>query len=244
MRPPPDRLGPLDTQTVDGLARSVLAVPLGSTEQHGPHLPLDTDTRIAEAWAAGMAAAHPAILTAPALPYGSSGEHQSFTGTLSIGTEALEHLLVELIRSAAHSFQAVVLVCGHAGNATAVHHVVKQMQYEGHRVQAVFPTWDAASMGFAIDAHAGRVETSLMLHIAPATVNLERAEAGTIAPLGDLIEDLRSGGVAAVAANGVLGDPSGAGQAEGRRLLDDLVTRSLHDIAPLLTAPSPTEDQT
>ena len=116
------------------------------------------------------------------------------------------------------------------------------MQDEGHRVQAVFPTWDAASMGFPIDAHAGRVETSLMLHIAPATVDLERAEPGTIAPLGDLIEDLRSGGVAAVAANGELGDPDGAGEAEGRRLLDDLVARSLDSIAPLLTVAEPITD--
>src|SRR4030081_1452778 len=78
----------------------LLAVPLGSTEQHGPHLPLDTDTRIATALAAGLARRRDDGVVAPALPYGASGEHAGFPGTLSVGTPALELLLVELVRSA------------------------------------------------------------------------------------------------------------------------------------------------
>src|SRR3712207_8629966 len=72
----------------------LLVVPLGATEQHGPHLPLGTDTVIASALAASLDA-----VVAPALPYGSSGEHAGFPGTLSIGREALVHVLVELVRS-------------------------------------------------------------------------------------------------------------------------------------------------
>lgn len=234
-----DRLGPLDSPTVNRLRPAVLAVPLGSTEQHGPHLPLDTDTRIAEAWALELAARQPRLVSAPALPYGSSGEHQAFAGTLSIGQIVLQNLLIELIRSARHSFAAVVLVCGHAGNAAAVAKAVEQMRYEGHRVDALFPTWDSAALGLPIDAHAGRIETSLMLHVAPEAVDLARAERGNTAPLGDLIDELRSGGVAAVASNGVLGDPHGASEAEGRILLDDLVERSLAAIAPLFVDQSP-----
>jgi creatinine amidohydrolase/Fe(II)-dependent formamide hydrolase-like protein len=97
-------------------ASHLLAVPLGSCEQHGPHLPLDTDTRIAVALAEGLAARRPDVLVAPAVPYGSSGEHQGFAGTLSIGQDALEHLLVELVRSA-DGWRGVVLVNGHGGNA-------------------------------------------------------------------------------------------------------------------------------
>ena len=98
---------------------SVLAVPLGSVEQHGPHLPLDTDTRIAVALVAALAAARPDVVAAPPLAYGASGEHAGFPGTLSIGTEALTTVLVELGRSA-DAFAGVVFVNGHGGNLEAV----------------------------------------------------------------------------------------------------------------------------
>ena len=85
-------------EVADAGAR-VLILPLGSCEQHGPHLPLDTDTRIAVALAHGIAAARTDAVVAPAVAFGSSGEHEGFAGTLSVGTEALRLLLVELVRS-------------------------------------------------------------------------------------------------------------------------------------------------
>ena len=109
---------------VDG--QRVLLVPLGSTEQHGPHLPLDTDTRIAQAIANGAAGQLEAVV-APALAYGASGEHAGFDGTLSIGTEALRLVLIELVRSAALTFGRIVLVNGHGGNHEATTHAVEQL---------------------------------------------------------------------------------------------------------------------
>ena len=76
--------------------RPLLAVPIGSCEQHGPHLPLDTDTRIACALAAGLADKYDDgdVLVTPPLAITASGEHASFPGTLSIGTAAMEQLIV------------------------------------------------------------------------------------------------------------------------------------------------------
>src|SRR5580704_2945851 len=72
-----------------------LAVPLGATEQHGPHLPVATDSDIAVALCQRLASARPDVLIAPPVSYGSSGEHAGFAGTLSIGQQALELLVLE-----------------------------------------------------------------------------------------------------------------------------------------------------
>jgi mycofactocin precursor peptide peptidase len=200
-------------------ARRLLAVPLGSTEQHGPHLPLGTDTAVAVALSERLAAARPDVVVAPALPYGSSGEHAGFPGTLSIGQEALELVVVELVRSA-DAFAGVVLVSGHAGNAEPLARAVERLGAEGRRTLAWFPRVAGG------DAHAGRTETSLMLALAPDSVHVPLARPGDTRPLAEVMAELRSGGVAAVSANGVLGDPTGAGAGEGRRILDDL-TRDL-----------------
>jgi creatinine amidohydrolase len=195
----------------------MLVLPVGSTEQHGPHLPLSTDTDIALALADGLAAARPDVVVAPPLPYGSSGEHAGFAGTLSIGRAALELVLVEWGRSATDSFARLVLVNGHGGNAEPVAAAARLLQGESRRVLAWAPRWEG-------DAHAGRVETSLMLALHPERVDLGAAEAGNTAPMRLLLPVLRAGGVRAVSANGVLGDPAGAGADEGRALLDVLVS--------------------
>ena len=196
-------------------AGSVLVVPLGSTEQHGPHLPLGTDSDIALALANRLAAARPDMLVAPLLPYGSAGEHAAFPGTLSIGASALELVVVELVRSA-DAFAGVVLVSGHGGNAAPLAAAVATLRHEGRRVLA----WTPRVRGG--DAHAGRTETSLLLALSAGAVRLGAAESGETAPLADLMGELRRNGVAAVSANGVLGDPSGASADEGERLLDQL----------------------
>ncbi|GAA3357241.1 mycofactocin biosynthesis peptidyl-dipeptidase MftE [Saccharopolyspora gregorii] len=204
-------LGALRWTELDDAAR-VLAIPLGATEQHGPHLPLRTDTAIAEALCARLARRLPEVVVGPAVPYGASGEHAAFPGTLSIGHEALWLLLVELVRSA-DRFTGVVLVNGHGGNLPTVHRAAEQLRGEGRRVLAWCPD------GPADDSHAGRTETSAMLHLHPAEVTLPDAAAGNIEPLPRLIDRLRAGGVRAVSPNGVLGDPAGATAAEGAVLL-------------------------
>lgn len=196
--------------------RRALLVPLGSLEQHGPHLPLGTDTRIAEAVAWRVAAPRPDVAVAPALSYGSSGEHAGFAGTLSIGTEALVHLLVELGRDAARDWSAMLLVNAHGGNRDAVSRAVAQLTAEDRRCAAF---WAAPADG---DLHAGHTETALLLHLEPGLVRPELARAGDPRPWPALAGELRRSGVRAVSGNGVLGDPADATAEEGRRLLDEL----------------------
>jgi creatinine amidohydrolase len=199
----------------------VLLVPVGSCEQHGPHLPLDTDTRIAVAVAERVAAARDDVVVAPAVAYGSSGEHQGFAGTLSIGTAALRSVLIELGRSAfpaadPGAFASLVFVNGHGGNHEALGDAVDVLVGEGRPVTA---WWPSIAGG---DAHAGRTETSLLLALDAGAVGPERP-VGATEPLGALLGSLRSGGVAAVAPNGVLGDATGASAEEGEALLAALV---------------------
>jgi creatinine amidohydrolase len=201
-------------------AGAVLAVPVGSTEQHGPHLPLSTDADLAVALCAQLGAQpygpRPGVVVAPPVFYGSSGEHEGFAGTISIGQEATELLLTELGRSATRTFARVLLVSTHGGNTEAVRRAVTRLRAESRDVSVWFPRWHG-------DAHAGRAETSLQLALAPDAVRLDRAEAGNTTPIAELMPTLRATAVRGVSPNGVLGDPAGASAAEGAAMFADLL---------------------
>ena len=204
---------------VAGRESIVLLLPLGSCEQHGPHLPLDTDTQIAQYLCAQAAQHDNRILIAPSLTISASGEHAGFPGTLSIGTDALTQVLVEIVRSADWC-NGVVFVNGHGGNADAVAAAMRTLTGEQRNVAS---WWPRIELG---DAHAGASETSMMLAINPEQVNMAKVEVGSTKPIGEISAQLRSGGVRAVSLNGVLGDPTTATSEHGHSLLSQL-TRDL-----------------
>jgi creatinine amidohydrolase len=211
---------------VDATARrGLLVLPVGSLEQHGPHLPLDTDSRVAVALAHGLADRLPDVVVAPVVPYGASGEHAGFPGTLSLNHQVLGDLVIELVRSARAAFMGVVVLSGHGGNAEGLARAEARCVADGEPV--LF--WFARSDGG--DAHAGRTETSLMLAIDPSVVRLDQAQAGCTEPLGILLARLRAEGVRPVSSNGVLGDPTGATAAEGRTLLDSMTADLVSAVA-------------
>ncbi len=203
----------------------IVLVPIGSTEQHGPHLPLATDTIIAEELA-GRAVHHTdGLMIGPTIAITASGEHAAFPGTLSIGAEVMTAVIVEMVRSADWA-AGVVLVNGHGGNHEAITAAVTTLITEGRQVLAWWPSWPQRLDGGPADLHAGRIETSMMLAIDPGLVRLELATAGPHAS----IDELRARGVRAVSSSGVLGDPEGASGGEGERFITAFVEDLVHQI--------------
>ena len=156
-----------------GSGDTLLLVPVGSVEQHGPHLPLATDSMIANAVTRAAAerldATGTRVLVAPSVNYGASGEHEGFPGTISIGHEALFLLLTEFGRSASRWAGGVIFVNGHGGNTATLTKVVDLLRYEGRAV-----AWTSTALPDA-DAHAGETEAGGHPGRGPAAGRVPRA---------------------------------------------------------------------
>ena len=166
----------------------VVMIPIGHTEQHGHHLPLSTDTLIIEAIAQGVVKAAPERATPlPAIPYGVSTHRQAFAGTLNVGGRAFEDFWLEVIGTLVQrGFNHFYLISGHGGNCSFLVNVVK---YAGELYPEIFcaTAWLYLSGSQGVAAlqkhrrsgiggmgHAGELETSLLLHLRPELVNMER----------------------------------------------------------------------
>jgi len=209
----------------DGTLAPILLISVGSTEQHGPHLPMSTDTLIAEEIAGRAIHLTDGLMVGPTISVSASGEHAGFAGTLSIGNAAMSAVIVELGRSADWA-AGIVFVNGHGGNHAAVTRAVELLNREDRQALAWWPKWPTRHDGKPADLHAGRIETSLMLAIDPGLVRLELAQAGPQAS----IDELRANGVKATSPSGVLGDPDGASGSEGEQFIKSFVEDLVHQI--------------
>lgn len=197
-----------------------VVIPVGSFEQHGPHLPLDTDTQIATHLCKQATQNLHDVVVTPPLSVTASGEHAGFPGTISIGTEVFAAVLVELVRSCDWA-SGVVLVHGHGGNLEAVQRATATLTAEQRNIASWWPHIRGA------DAHAGHTETSLMLAIDPNSVHVDKLDVGNVQPMSEIQLDLQTRGVHAVSANGILGDARSATAQFGDALLAEL-TNNLH----------------
>ncbi|MBI4280487.1 MAG: creatininase family protein [Armatimonadetes bacterium] len=167
-------------EAIEGGAR-VVVIPVGATEQHGPHLPLLTDTLMVESAARMAAERAGGVLVAPVIPYGTSDNHIDFPGTASLRLDTLRNLLVDVGRTlAGHGFDVIVLLNGHGGNTAAIAAAAHELRQVTNKVIAAVP-WYAyikeshRVMESKISWHADEFETSLMLCMHPERVQMDRA---------------------------------------------------------------------
>lgn len=197
------------------VGKKIVILPLGSWEQHGPHLPLDTDSVIISKVLDDALAHHPHagdFMRAPLLPITASDEHHGFSGGLSTGTEALVHSVVAICRSASTWATGVLIVNGHGGNYDALQRIASALAYEN----IVHALWSLPSYQGG-DMHAGHTETSLMLHIARDSVRHDNII--NVSSPTPSVEQLRSRGVSGVSPTGIIGNPATATAQHGADVL-------------------------
>ncbi len=213
-------------------------VPVGSTEQHGPHAPLGTDAITAETVAeAGVDAYDGEAVVAPPVSVGVAAEHRQFPGTLWVSEDTFRDYVRETVASLAHhGWDRVVLVNGHGGNVAALREVAGRITREDDAYAVPF-TWFEAVGDHADDmGHGGPLETALLRHVRPDLVREDRvdeAREGASDGWGEWVSGTNLAfDSAEFTENGVVGDP-GEGDAERGEELLELAAGSL---AALLSA--------
>ncbi|PSQ01085.1 amidase [Halobacteriales archaeon QS_4_69_31] len=212
---------------------SLALVPLGSTEQHGPHLPESTDHRIAEALAR-EAAERTGYLCTPTIPVGVSPHHRQFHGTMWVDPPAFREYVESLTRNLTyHGVDRVVYVNAHGGNVAHLREVGRRLR-DDHAAYAVEWMWDESIPDlvdelFASNGpHGGPKETAMMLHIDPDIVREDRFEAARDGGISDVenYDGTRQFGARTFydaidnAGNGVLGDQTDATREKGEQLFE------------------------
>ena len=205
----------------------IAVLPVGSFEQHGAYLPLVTDTVVACAIAHEVASTYPVMLLPP-ITISCSHEHAAWRGTVSISARTLHHLVEDIASSLRKSgVERLVLINGHGGNYV-LSNVVQEYTAAYGPTMSLFPTgsdWAKARTDAAMttnsheDMHAGELETSLLLHVAPELVRAGNETADWVANDRSHLLTL---GMSAYTTSGVIGRPSLGTAEKGKAALDSL----------------------
>lgn len=214
---------------------TTVVVGVGSTEQHGPHLPTMTDTRIGDELAHRVARRLGASLQARTIPIGVSEHHLAFGGTVSVSRETLRAILRDYASSLGRcGFKRIVFLPSHGGNFSTVQEVIAEARSTHPGVEVtgyadlleLTAFLEGASARFGVSAaasgaHAGESETAMMLALEPGLVRRDRFAAGYLGPLGEeQVRVILEQGMTALTGNGVLGDPAGSSAERGEVYLE------------------------
>ena len=205
-------------------------VPVGSTEQHGPHAPLGTDMLTAEAAAVAGAEAYRDetgldVPIAPTIPVGIAAEHRAFDGTLWVSPDTFRAYVRETVASLAHhGFDRVVIVNGHGGNTDALRELTGEISRYDDAYAVAFTWFEGVDSELPM-GHGGARETAVLRHVRPGLVNEDEVEAaneGANEGWGEWVAGVNlAHDSAAFTDNGVVGDPSDGTAEQGERLVDD-----------------------
>jgi creatinine amidohydrolase len=224
---------------------TTVVVAVGSSEQHGPHLPTMTDTRIGDAVANAVALRLGRALQARTIPIGCSDHHLAFGATISLKPETLRMIVRDYAASLVRDgFKRIIFLPTHGGNFAPVAQAIEEAR-QAHPGTEIMGYTDlhgfvdvlyAASAEFGISqdesgAHAGENETSFIMALEGGLVATEKMAPGYLGPLGDAeIATIFEKGMPALTNNGVLGDPRRASAEKGWRYLErlaDFLAKSL-----------------
>jgi creatinine amidohydrolase/Fe(II)-dependent formamide hydrolase-like protein len=215
----------------------VALLPVGSIEQHGPHLPLDTDAFDAEYLASQVAAlcSNPKPIVLPLIPYGVSYHHDDFSGTISVSPDTLSKLVYDVGMSVVrHGIKKLVIVNAHGGNVPALKFAAQMINRDAHIFTCVESGETSDTDVNRIietpnDVHAGEIETSTTMAVRPDSVDVSRAQK-FVPRFSSRYLDFSSkrsvewfGKTAKISRSGVLGDPTLASQAKGKQIWEVMI---------------------
>ena len=225
---------------------SVVVVPVASTEQHGRHLPLETDTRlctsVAERACRTALSEGTPVLMAPTVWLGYSPHHMDFPGTMTLDSATFSAVVVAIARSLwQHGFRKIFFLNGHGGNANLLRAALQDLRFE-YEIRAVAASYWDFVLRFIEEwrqsdpggiNHSCEMETALMLAVRPDLVDLSKAEDSHWFPRSPFLsEDLTIGAPVSVNwshaelhPSGSLGDPRSSTAERGQVLLDEIVRR-------------------
>ena len=250
------QLGQLDRRTP-------VVLPIGAIEQHGDHLPLETDTLLGGLMCAALESRMPQeLLVLPAVSVGCSAHHLDFPGTLSVRHEQLVAYVADIVESVvSHGFVNLLLFNSHGGNLGALQVMTEQLGHRHRHCNLASTSWWRLAgqellafneSGPGGVCHAGEFETSLMLHLAPDLVDREAMQrGGNISPGGPRLPayfagDMMRASPASVyrsmrelTGNGVFGDPFAATARKGELMLALIVEKFAGLVQELRQLPPP-----
>ena len=221
--------------------KTLAILPIGAEEEHGPHLPLATDTIMAAGFAERLSEALDALLL-PTIPYGETWTTSGYPGTISLSFNTVLAIILDIGQSlAAQGVSALVIVNGHFGNQAPLEQASRQLLTEQHLPTLIvnYPGMEQAAAAICESKpaapgfyHADEFETSIVLALKPETVHMDRAEAEYPqfpAVFGSVPLKLDS-----FNRSGVFGDPRPATAEKGERLLSALEAPALRLIRAFL----------